>query len=353
VTDDPEDIFRAGEVEAPLTTQRPFTPDEMVRCEACLRVNPPTRTTCLYCAATLPMTEVARAVRRPTLRRLEEWERGFNVIHTPDVEANIRDEILNQAAGLLRLGVEDLRRIIASAQPLPLARAASLEEAKLIERKLVEMGINTLILTDEDLVSETSAPKRVRALEFGENHLSAQVVGSGDTCRVLWSEILLLVMGRIFIRRVEVEERHGRKSENEIVDAREMTEDVLLLDIYTTQADAPCLRIAADNFDFSCLGEKKALLMGQNFSTLIDVLREHASEADYDDSYNRLRPCLAPVWPLEQRTESRGLRHDRPGRMNTEAVMMSDNRAQFTRYSRLCYLLKKVRQLDAKDFDET
>src|SRR5947209_2187413 len=69
-----------GTDEVTGTVARGFAPDQMVTCEECLRANPPTRATCLYCAAPLPRTQENAALLRPTLRRLEKWERGFNVI---------------------------------------------------------------------------------------------------------------------------------------------------------------------------------------------------------------------------------------------------------------------------------
>ena len=178
----------------------------------------------------------------------------------------------------------------------------------------------------------------MRALEFTDDALVLYSAGSGESWRVLWLELLLLVTGRLITRRVEVEERPGRK-QSEIVDTREMTGDVLLLDLYTHERDGG-YRVASDNFDFSCLGKKKGYTSAQNFTRLIEELRALATQASYDDSYQRLRQALASVWPPEERTESKGLRRDRPGRFNTEAVMTSNNEAQFTRYSRLRHYQK-------------
>src|SRR4051812_28827722 len=58
-------------------TARRFEPGELVACDKCLRANAPTRMNCLYCGAPLPVTERSAALRRPSLRKLEEWEQGF------------------------------------------------------------------------------------------------------------------------------------------------------------------------------------------------------------------------------------------------------------------------------------
>lgn len=107
-----EDVPFLNESEPLRSEPRGFALDQMVRCEACLRANPPTRTSCLYCAAQLPRTETSAALQRPTLRRLEKWEQGFNVILIPGNTAHLREEALQEAAGLLLLTKQDFKRII-------------------------------------------------------------------------------------------------------------------------------------------------------------------------------------------------------------------------------------------------
>lgn len=331
----------------PLRSEpRGFALDQMVRCEACLRANPPTRTSCLYCAAQLPTTEQSAALQKPTLRRLEKWEQGFNVILVPGSATSLNEEMLSQAAELLRLSVEDLKRIMETGEPLPVARATTPDEAALIERKLGEMGLKVLVVADVELEQEDSTPKRVRALELADSELVLFQTGANKTWRVAWNEIVHMVAGRLFVREIEVEERKGRRAENEIMDARELSTDEAVLDIYAAQGTT-AWRITAANFDFSCLGAQKKLVAAQNFSTLIKVLSERAASAVYDDSYNRVRSLLSAAWPLEQETESRGWRRAGPGRVSTEAVTRSDNEFQFTRYSRLRRYLHRQSELNA------
>jgi len=163
--------------------------------------------------------------------------------------------------------------------------------------------------------------------------------------RARWNDIALLLMGRTISRQIEVEERRGRRAENEIVETRELSADDAVLDIYSSASQGNW-RIVAGNFDFSCLGQKKSLLVAQNFAKLLEELRARASVAEYDDSYARVRKLLGAVWPLEQQTESRGWRRGGPGRYSTEVVTTSDNERQFTRYSRLRFYLK-TQQRDA------
>jgi hypothetical protein len=311
-----------------------FAPEQMVRCDACLRANPPTRVSCLYCGAPLPVTQVSAALQKPTLRRLEKWELGYNVILMPAPLPDLTDEDLQAMAQLLRLNDEETKRIIEAREPLPVARAAGQDEARLIESKLNELNLKTLVVADDELGLAESTIKRARALELTESALVIYPAGGGDAASLSWGEILLLVAGRLLIREIQVEERKGRKAENLIVDAREMSADEASLDIYSAKGNGGW-RIKSGGFDFSCLGARKCLLAAQNFSTLIETLRERAPNSQFDDSYNRVRHALTSAWPLEQQTEARGWHRKLPGQVSTESVTRTDNEMQLTRYSRL------------------
>lgn len=342
-----EDFFLNADDETLVRPEpRAFAPDQMVTCEQCLRANPPTRSTCLYCGVALPLTEQSASLRKPALRPLEKWEQGFNSILLPRRAANLSADDHEQIATLLRLTAVDVRRIAESVEPLPLARAADAQEAALIESSLRELGVSVVTVSDEEFALEPYPPKRLRTLEFAEDALIATPAGSNEILSVAWDDIELLVLGRIIVRQIEVEERRGRRAENEIVETRELSADDAVLDIYSPTQRGNW-RIVAGSFDFSCLGAKKNLLVAQNFATLLDELRSRAGHAEYDDSYARVRNALNAVWPLEQQTESRGWKRARPGRVSTEAVTTSNNERQFTRYSRLRRYLR-LRRTDVE-----
>jgi hypothetical protein len=341
VSDDLEDFLAADDA-APLRSEaRGFSHDQMVTCEACLRANPPTRASCLYCAAALPQTEASAALRKPTLRRLEKWEQGVSCILLPEEASSVTADRKREIAMLLRLELEDVSRILDARAPLPVAYAANDEEASIVERSLKALGVGVLNVPDQALELESARPKRIRWLGIAEDTIVSSLAGGGaELLRKSWDEVSLIVAGRLFSKRVEFEEKRGRKSEKEIMDARELSEDVPVLDIYTAQSNDNW-RILGDSFDFSCLGDKKRLVASENFHVLAEMLRERARHALFDDSYNRVRRALTPVWPLEQHTESRGWKRAGVGRFNTEAATTSDNEAQFTRYSRLQNYLRR------------
>ncbi|HEY0170188.1 MAG TPA: hypothetical protein VGB98_03980 [Pyrinomonadaceae bacterium] len=323
---------------------RPFAPEQMVACEECLRANPPTRLLCLYCAAKLPETAHGAALRRPALKKLEEWEQGFNVVTLARAGGALTSEAAEDAASLLRLDCGGLKEIVLAGRAMPLARAASADEAWLVVERLRALGLNTEVFPDEVLARR---PSRVRALEFEEEALVCRPGPEAEPVRVPWSEVVLLSKGRVVSRRVEVAERKSLSGRSETVETRELASDESVLDIYTAVGEghpasagaAAGFRVLSNGFDYSCLGGDKRLLAAENFETLFATLRARAPSVVCDEEYARLRPLLAGVWPSAERTESLGLRRERAGRFNTEAVTMVSNEGQFTRYARLRQML--------------
>ena len=318
---------------------QPFSADQMVRCDECLRANPPTRVSCLYCAAVLPVTEKTAGLQKPTLRRLETWEPGYNIIPSKPIES-LSDESLDEAAGLLKLSTEDLQRIAASRRPLPLARAGSSDEAALIIRRLDDLNLNAVVLPDDDLRLDEKDMVRIRSASFDEESFTGYTLAGGEGITILLRDLTLLVRGRLLTRRVEVKERRSRRAEDDIVHSSEFFNDESVLDIYGP-AYKPCLRIEAGSFDFSVLGERKALVTEENLGRCVDLFRELAPEVEVDEAYASLRQTIEPVWHAAQRTEATGWHRERPGRYSTSGATESSNENQFTRYSRLVYYLNR------------
>jgi hypothetical protein len=306
-----------------------FTPDQMIRCEECLRANPPTRINCLYCNVPLPLTESSARLRKPVLRRPEKHQLGYNTILLPGSEV-LSTEAISDAATLVKLKEPDLERILAEGVPLPIARTASSEEAELILARLQGLGVRAMTLVDEGSV------RRVKSMTFGESQL---VLNSGhpkDEVEVPWSNILLFVTARLIEKRVEVKEVKSRRAENEILDTSEFFSDEPVLDIYLS-TNAETWRVGASGFDFSCLGAEKALISNENIVRLQRRLIAQATSPRFDDSYNRLRPVLDLVWGPEQESRSSGWRRERPGKLSLGMATINSNESQFTRYSRLVY----------------
>jgi hypothetical protein len=322
------------ELSGATTAPRRFTPEQLVACERCLRANAPTRMNCLYCGAPLPPTAESDKLRRPTLKKLEEWEHGFNVVLLPQGKRELTPGAVGETASLLRLEAARLLEIMETRRALPLARVSSFVEGELILERLGALGLAAEVFADDELAKQ---PARACALTLDEDALVCWPILDAELRRVAWSEVLLLVKGRLVTKRVEVEERRRRmRGHGEIVEVREIASDEAVLDIYAaSESDDDCFRVMADNFDYSCLGADKRPLARENFVTLVETLRTRAPSAGFDEEYAVTRALLSAAWPPAERTESLGLRRERPGRFNTEAATVVTNEAQFTRYSRL------------------
>lgn len=330
-----EELILPDDAEPLRPESRGFAPDQLVACEECRRANPPTRMNCLYCGATLPIKNGFDDQRRPALRPLETWEQGFNVVLPPDPAALTLPECaLAEAAEVLRTNAAQLREIIMAQELLPLARAASREESVLIKKRLGALGLYVEIIADEDLAVETQPPQRISTLDIEDDALTAWTLVNHAPINVVWPDVTLILTGRIFRKRIEIEERRSHRSSKEIVDTREFQEDQNVLDIYQRNPNTN-LRIVADSFDYTCLAVRKSLLATENFARLIEALSTRATSASYVDAYRRVRHLLKVAWPLVEQTESGGLRRARPGKFNTEAVTSVSNETQFTRYGRL------------------
>lgn len=322
----------------------------MVACEQCLRTNPPTRINCLYCGAVLPLSETTSNLQKPTLRPLEKWEKGYNNILLPNPanqSFSLTEAELAEAAGLLRVDPADLVRIASLQMPLPLARSATLEEASLVQRRLSAFRIDTRIVADSQLGADDAGSIRVRAAEIDDSGVTAYQQPGAPPMDISWSDLVLLVVGRLITRRVELRERKA-SGENRILNSSEFFTDETTVNFFTKSQATP-YRIAAKSFDFSCLKAKKGLLAEENMSTLLALFRAYAPQAEWDESYNLTRKALEVVWPLEQQNESAGWRRDRSGKLSMGSITQTSNEAQFLKYSRLRYYFHRAAQLNTNE----
>ena len=325
-----------------------FAPAEMITCDECLRANPPTRTDCLYCGANLLADINARNVQ-PLAEPLAESpgsaapDSGFYVVLAPGQSADLTESSLTETAAVLNLKTAAAQLAIDSGRPVPLARTNTIDQATTIADRLAPLGVSVDVFREDTLNLELPITK-IRALEFTDIGLGL-TLPKGEGIARDWDDLMLIVTGRLVVRRLEVEERQ-RRGKPKPIDSRELFSDEPLMDLYT-RSDEVGFRILSSSFDFSCLGTDKSVTAFENFTKLLGLLAGRAPRLEVDDTYRSLRAVLGNIWPLEPQTSKGEFRHVGAGKVEVTNVTTIDNEIQFNSYSRLRRYVK-LQELENK-----
>jgi hypothetical protein len=317
-----------------------FAPEEMLTCNVCLRANAPTRAECIYCGAGLAAT-LGPGTPEETAASSDAQAAQYVVVrYRLDTFDN---NVVQELAARFRLKLDELRSALATGEPLPLGSTSSEAAANQVVGELAHTGIESAVITENDV--KTATVQVIRALEFSATGLTAISKHGREQLSAAWADLALIVTGRLLVHRVEVDERRSRGAVKPL-DRRELSADQSVIDIYAKSSDPPW-RIIVNDFDFSCLGERKSLTAFDNVRQLLELLTVR-SEAKLNASYARLRPLLANIWPVES-TEHQG-RSQRPraSRREFSIVTASDNEAQFNRYSQLVWRWERLHSNDER-----
>lgn len=312
------------------TEIKSFSAEAMISCDKCGRKSPPTRLKCLYCGTELKVSAEQSEHLKPSLRKLEDWEKGFNVILQTKDESKL---MINEIADLLHLEKEDAQRILEATLCLPLARAESLTEAEVLVKKMQDFGVESRIISDENLdVDKTQ--RRLRGIDFYEDKLILILFNADEIAEISYQDINLIVMGAYFERKIEATESLKKKDDKKILESRELSNDEMLIDIYSKN-DGVGYRIESKGFDFSCLGSEKSLFAKENMPKLAEKLRLVSPNAKFNGDYLKLREVIGKVWAVSERTDSLGLERKGITSLKRTNVITVNNLNQFTKYSRL------------------
>lgn len=305
--------------------------EEMITCGKCSRQNPPNRLKCLYCAAELEISPELADNVVPSLRKLESWEKGYNLVLLPST-AGGNDINLSEISKVVSLDPDVLREIIRANRSMPIARVESEKEAEVLAGILARKGVETSIITDRSL-AEDILPRRLRSMRFEGDLLTVTLFNTGETVEIKSSALALIVTGAIFEQRTETIEKR-KKHESKTLEEWETASDEGLIDIYTP-TDPAGFRIPAKGFDFSCLGSAKGILAGENIRTLAARLREFSPGAKLADGYLAGKRVLGHIWEVERRNDFKGFRRSGFGKSDLAKTASSTNLGQFTKYSRM------------------
>ena len=262
---------------------------------------------------------------------------GFYVVLSAPTN-ELPDELrLEQIATRSGIKPADLQAALAVGKRLPLFEVDTAEQAHQFVVDFRALGIQTTSVKDDEYNS-SSAHKKIRALEFSSAGVTGFVGVSGECLFENWSDLILMVVGRLQTNNVEdvTRRKHG---EQKPVDRRELIDDESVIDVYS-RSNREGWRILAGSFDFSCLTERKRITAFENFRALIELFRERAENMEVENSYLKVRSLLTQVWPLRAETRTGGWRRSGGGKYELSTLTTTDNEAQFTSYSRLVQFLK-------------
>lgn len=332
-----ESALNVGQIR---TEKIAFEPEEMLACSGCGRANPPNRLKCFYCAKELEVKAGNVARIKPDLRKLESWEKGFNLISLASHHPN--EIALAEAAKLLSHDTAEMKTIFDVGSALPLARVETEREAEILVDCLKQIGVECSIVSDEQLQPDR-LPTRLRSLQFKIDKLVAVDFNTAKTVEIAKDDLALIVKGTIFQSKTESIKKLKRGGKGEILDETPTASDEIFIDIYRRD-DPPGFRILPHGFDFSCLGDAKGILAVENMRSLIVALKEFASGARLVTDYNAVKAALGHVWEIEERKDHQGLRRHGFGKREMGHVASSNNINQFTRYSRLQWHLYEAKR---------
>jgi hypothetical protein len=312
---------------------------DLIACPACDRNNGARRTTCLYCGATLPVTEETADLQVPTFRPVEDWERGHSVVLAPLEGDEPTNHQIERLAEIGKMETETASAVFASRTPLPIARVGTPDEAGLVGRLLGSAGLETAVVPDEALALERQV-RRLRELRLGANELEAHVLwGAWES--LSRDEVALIVSGRAVTKTVEIVEGAGRKKKTDAGDASMTFSETWLVDVYGPSLDRS-FRVKADSFDFSCLGRRPAPRLEENVAALVELLADYVGRSRTDASFGSVAKLLEHAWPSAASVRSIGLTMRGDLRRYTRSQVTTDAVAQFTRYSRMRYVLSRA-----------
>ncbi|CAN5254562.1 hypothetical protein BH20ACI2_BH20ACI2_02880 [soil metagenome] len=308
-----------------------FDPQQMVKCLSCNRNNPPNRLACLYCGSVLNGAPLATENIKPGLRKPDVWEAGFNLISAPP--SNLDTVNVAGAAKILSLELAVLESILSTPLPLPVGRYQSESDAAAVRKMLAGLGVQAVIVGDQAL-SEEKPPIRLAGVYFLDTQIAFITFNSQEECVLPVADIVLMVEGAISVSKVDQIEKRKLGGKAQSQGEVSTIYDEPILDIYSRN-DTEGFRIQTSGFDFSCLGDEKGLLAGENLKKLTAKFARVSANAKLVSDYRSLRSELGYVWEVEMRRDTKGIQQTGIGKREFGSVTSTSNLGQFTKFSRL------------------
>ena len=314
---------------------------DVTNCPRCQRRTPAARGDCIYCGEQLPFASIHAA---PPQRNIDAAEHAFNTVLEP-FPGRVNESVVPALASALQLELSEAKALIDAGRPVPLARSQTRAEAEMITALVRTCGLRASVIPDQEMMIDQEL-RRARRITICDDDL--RVSTSSGEMTLLKAEIRLLVLGELRNVRVDYTEGiSGRRSQlGNVLDSSEFRSDETLLDVYTSRLDQS-FRIKSDAFDYSGLVSPMSYRSEVNFRDGLTTLRAALPDAKVDEDFSRMRGLLGRAWPERSRNESRGIKRSGLAfRAIAQARVLSDNRDQFDRYSRLVFLSLPMQKPD-------
>jgi hypothetical protein len=109
---------------------RSFTPAEMITCDSCLRANPPTRPTCMYCGERLPAAEPIEAPQVESDAAPVAAAAYFYVVLPAGPNGSLDESVLERVASRSEIKVPDLKSALRAGGALLLAQTNTSKQVR-------------------------------------------------------------------------------------------------------------------------------------------------------------------------------------------------------------------------------
>ncbi len=306
---------------------------DVTNCPRCQRRTPAARGTCIYCAEQLPFASIQAA---PPQRNIDAAEHAFNTVLEP-FPARVNESAVTALASALQLELSEAQSMVNAGKPVPIARSQTRPEAEMITALVRTCGLRATVIADEEMMldHELLRARRIAITDYG-----LRVYHSSGEMTLTKAEIRLLVLGELRNVRVDYTEGiSGRRGQSgNVLDSSEYRSEETMLDVYVAPFDQS-FRIKSDAFDYSGLVSPLSFRSDVNFRAALRSLRAALPNVKVDEDFSKMRGLLGRAWPERSRNESRGIKRSGIAfRAVAQASVLSDNRDQFDRYSRLVFL---------------
>jgi len=252
----------------------------------------------------------------------------------------VRESGAAALAAALRLDLGEAAGFISAGKSIPLARCQTRAEAEMIAELVRRCGFKATVIADEEL---KPAQELLRARRLALTDDEVEISHSAGEVALAKSDVRVLVLGELKNTRMDYTEGISARRAGEVLDTSEFRTEETVLDLYWTSLEES-FRIKSDAFDYSGLVAPLSFRSQVNFEAAVSTLRAALPQAVFDDDYKSIQHLLGRAWPERSRNETRGFK--RTGlafRSVAKASVLSDNRDQFERYSRLMFWISRQR----------